>query len=267
MKRYRVEARLESPLVVRRERQSQRSEGVQSIAGTLLRGAFAQAYLQCYGHADATFRRLFLDEEACRFGPLDPADRVFPLTANSCKRWPGFTGDGKHGVVDLLAARLSRSLSGSPSPHERCRVCDQELKAHSGFWHLNGDQPTEPKRRWRRTVAVHVGIDRHTHTAAESMLYTLPALEPEPWKEGEQAPALQGWLDADNDALEALQKLLAGEDQILRIGHARTRGYGRVRITIGEEVPLEAVSKIRRLGRRAETLRPAAAPGGGVGHR
>ena len=83
MKRYRVEARLESPLVVRRERQSQRSEGVQSIGGTLLRGAFAQAYLQCYGQPDTTFRRLFLDEEGCRFGPLDPADRVFPLTASS----------------------------------------------------------------------------------------------------------------------------------------------------------------------------------------
>ncbi len=238
MKRYRVEASLESPLVVRRERQSSRSEGVQSISGTLLRGAFAQAYLQCYGHPDSTFRRLFLDEEACRFGPLDPADRVFPLTANSCKRVPGFCQDGKHGIVDLLAALLRPRLSERAWPHERCRTCDQELKSHSGFWYLKDDgAPMEPRRRWRRTVAAHVGIDRHTHTAAESMFFTLPALEPVPSPDGEQA-TLHGSLHAEHDALEALQKLLALEDHILRMGHARTRGYGRVRITIGEEAHL-----------------------------
>ena len=43
---------------------------------------------------------------------------------------------------------------------------------------------------------------------------------------------LNGWLEAEDDALQALQKLLAEEDHILRVGHARTRGYGRVRITI-----------------------------------
>jgi CRISPR-associated protein Csx10 len=107
----------------------------------------------------------------------------------------------------------------------------------SGFWHLKGDgEPTEPKRRWRRTVAAHVGIDRYTHTAAESIFFTLPALEPEPSADGEAA-TLQGWLEAGNDALEALRKLLADEAPILRIGHARTRGYGRVRVAIGEEVP------------------------------
>jgi CRISPR-associated protein Csx10 len=243
MKRYRVEARLESPLVIRRERQSQRSEGVQFLSGTLLRGAFAQAYLLCYGQPDATFRRLFLEEEACRFGPLDPADRVFPLTANSCKRVPGFTEDGNHGMVDLLTALLRCPLSGREWPHARCPAagCGQELKPHSGYWQLcDGGKPTEPKRRWRRTVAAHVGIDRYTHTAAESIFFTLPALEPEPSTEG-KAAALHGWLDAENDALDALQKLLEAEDHILRIGHARTRGYGRVRITIGEEVPPASV--------------------------
>jgi CRISPR-associated protein Csx10 len=150
---------------------------------------------------------------------------------------PGFTQDGKHGIVDLLAALVRSRLSGRPWPHERCRVCEHELKAHSGFWHLKGDgEPTEPKRRWRRTVAAHVGIDRYTHTAAESIFFTLPALEPEPSADGQRA-VLYGWVDAENDAREALQKLLTDEDHILRIGHARTRGYGRVRLTIGQEVP------------------------------
>ncbi|GIW82516.1 MAG: CRISPR-associated RAMP protein Csx10 [Gemmatales bacterium] len=240
MKRYRVKAHLESPVVVRRERQSQRSEGVQFIAGTLLRGALAQAYLQYYGHADATFRQLFLDEEVCRFGPLDPADRVFPLTANSCKRVPGFSEDGKHGITDLLTVSLKKRLSQRTVAQQRCRNCGQELKSHSGFWHLKANStPTEPKRRWRRSMAAHVGIDRPTQTAAESIFFTLPALEPEPTTDGEAS--LHGWVDAEQDALQALKQLLSQEDHILRIGHARTRGYGRVRVTIGEEVPLAPV--------------------------
>lgn len=82
-------------------------------------------------------------------------------------------------------------------------------------------------------MAAHVGIDRYTNTAAESILFTLPALEPELSENGENA-SLHGWLEAENNALEAFQRLLVDEDHILRIGHARTRGYGRVRVSIGE---------------------------------
>jgi hypothetical protein len=237
VKRYRVQARLESPLVIRRERQSSRSEGARFISGTLLRGAFAQAYLQRSGRPDATFQRLFLEENACRFGPLDPADRVFPLTAFSCKRRPGFQEDGKHGVVDRLISLLQSRLERIPSRSERCPSCGQDLKAYSGFWSLAPTgQPTEPKRLWRRTVAVHVGIDRLTQTAAESVLFHLPVLEPQPSPRGEEA-TLHGWIEAEEDVVSTLRELLADADHILRIGHARTRGYGRVQVTIGEEIP------------------------------
>jgi CRISPR-associated protein Csx10 len=81
-----------------------------------------------------------------------------------------------------------------------------------------------------------VGIDRITSTAAEAILFTLPALEPEP-AEADRAPTLYGWLQADDDVVRLLKQLLQQEDSILRIGHARTRGYGRVHVTIGEEIP------------------------------
>jgi hypothetical protein len=71
VKRYRVEAELESPLVIRRERQSSRSEGAETISGTLLRGAFARVWLQRHGAPNASFDRLFLDEPRrfpCRRG-------------------------------------------------------------------------------------------------------------------------------------------------------------------------------------------------------
>jgi len=241
VKRYRVHVRLDSPLVIRRERQSSRSEGIQFIQGTLLRGALAQVYLQQKGQMDDTFYRLFLDEEACRFGPLDPAERVFPLTAFSCKRQPGFCENGKHGVVDQLSSLLSRRLGQSRTPRPRCSVCDQDLKAYSGFWSFTADgRPTEPKHLWRRTTAVHVGIDRHTHTAAESVLFHLPVLEPQV-SSGEPEPILHGWIDAEQDTVKILQQLLEQEGHILRIGHARTRGYGRVHGTIGDEIVLPPV--------------------------
>ncbi len=234
---------LESPLVIRRERQSPRSEGAQTISGTLLRGATAQAWLQRHGTPDASFTRLFLDEQSCRYGPLDPAERVLPLTAFSCKRVPGFQEDGKHGVVDRLVPLVRARLGQTSSDSERCSVCDQDLKAFSGFWRLKSDgKPTEPKGLWRRTVAVHVGIDRLTHTAAERVLFTLPVLEPQAQDrngrpDAGEASRLTGWIAAAEDVLPVLQELLRDENQMLRIGHARTRGYGRVRVTIGEEVP------------------------------
>jgi len=260
VKRYRVEAELASPLVIRRERQSQRSEGAQSITGTLLRGAFAQAWLQRHGAPDASFTRLFLDEHACRFGPLDPAVRVIPRTAFSCKRVPGFREDGKHGVVDQLVPLLRSRLGQTSAEPERCRVCGQDLKAFSGFWQLKSNgEPTEPKGLWRRTVAVHVGIDRLTHTAAERILFTLPVLEPKAQDSKETPDAgeksrLHGWIAAADDVLPALQELLRDQEQILRIGHARTRGYGRVRVTIGEELsaaPVDWAAWSREILQRA----------------
>jgi hypothetical protein len=86
MRRYPIAATLLSPLAVKRDRQSERSEGVTSVPGTMLRGALAQTYLQVRDAADDLFRRVFQDETACRFGPLDPAGSVLPLTASSCKR-------------------------------------------------------------------------------------------------------------------------------------------------------------------------------------
>src|ERR1700736_6794557 len=100
MNRYRLTATLESPLVVRKERQSQRSEGVSHLPGTLVRGALARMYLEQRGEADAVFHRLFVDEQTCRYGPLDPGERPFPRSAASCKREGGFAAQGKHGMVD-----------------------------------------------------------------------------------------------------------------------------------------------------------------------
>lgn len=240
MNRHRLTASLLSPLVVRKERQSQRSEGVSSLPGTLVRGALARLYLEQRGEADALFHRLFVDEQTCRYGPLDPGERPFPRSAATCKREGGFAADSKHGMVDLLWSRIARRLLGKELPEPwrtnsmRCGVpsCGNDLKAREGFWLLCGGNRREAANRWLRGVDTHVGIDRLTHSAHESILYSLPTLEPR-----EVDSTLTGWLETGEDEVRQLRQLLDDEDGEIRIGHARTRGYGRVRLEIGESEP------------------------------
>lgn len=238
MKRYPVAATLLSPLAVKRDRQSERSEGASSVSGTMLRGSLAQSYLQQHSEADETFRRLFQDETICRFGPLDPASSVLPLTAVSCKRYPGFRADGNHGVADILWDRVARRLSASPGrfPWPSCARCGEDLKALPGFYRgTPGISAPAVARSRRQTVAAHVGIDRATSTAAESIFFTVEALEPAADPDG-TPPVLVGWVDADEWAHGELVRVLAAEDFVITLGHARTRGYGQVRIELHEPV-------------------------------
>ena len=227
MKSVSVTARLLAPLAIRRDRQSERSGSARSVAGTLVRGAFASLYLQRHGRTDETFQRVFLNDAACRFGPLDPAPQVFPLTAASCKR-----ERLEHALMDLLWFRVAQHylaprMAGGAEAWQQCTKCESDLKAEDGFWRDQSGQVC--KKASTPQVAAHVGIDRRTGTAADSIFYTLEALAPS----GKDAD-LHGWLRADDDAIDTLRRLLQDEGGRISVGHARTRGYGDVHVTLGE---------------------------------
>ena len=230
MRTHSVTARLLAPLVIRRDRQSERSTGVTSVSGTLVRGALAFIYLQQCEEPDDDFRHLFLDESACRFGPLDPGPEVYPLTAAACKResW-------RHALIDQLWFRVAQHFMAGDTPDRfddrwrRCDQCGADLKSHEGFWQQNGLSIRDMSSGAQR-VDAHVGIDRRTGTAAESIFYTLEAIEPS----GEEVD-LYGSLRADDRALECLTALLAREDGRISVGHARTRGYGDLRMQLSAE--------------------------------
>lgn len=239
MNRYTIKAYLESPLAIRQGRQSQRSPSLTSVSGTTLRGALAALYLQHRGAADQTFRNLFLDESRCRFGPLDPAPHVLPLTAASCKRSPGFIRDDKHGAIDLLWMRIGLRLGRRSLPLEDlkpwldCQApnCKGALQDWGGYWADGTEGPTAVMLR--RSVDVHVGIDRRTATAARSILYSMEVLEPaESSVDGARRADLIGQLEAEADVYQQLQVLLQQEDDTIDLGHARTRGYGRTRLEL-----------------------------------
>src|SRR5262249_14477249 len=104
-----------------------------------------------------------------------------------------------------------------------------------GFWLGRGGEYREAKGQWRRGADAHVGIDRFLHSAHESILYALPVLEPR-----EQGASLTGVIEAGDEEVEQLRRLLEDEDGEVRIGHARTRGYGRVRLEVGAAEPAPA---------------------------
>ena len=231
MKRIPITAKLLAPIALKRDRQSDRSGSARSVTGTAVRGALASLYLQQYGETDDTFNRLFLDEASCRFGPLDPGPKHFPGTAASCKR------EGvKHILVDQLWYRIAQHyMAGlveerAESTWRQCGQCSADLKGHDGFWKEHKESLSEMSND-RQHVAAHVGIDRHTATAAESILYTLESTLP-----SNEEKDLYGWLSADDEALAALEELLESEDYRISVGHHRTRGYGDIRIQLDEAI-------------------------------
>lgn len=229
MKRIPITAKLLAPIALKRDRQSDRSGSVRSVTGTAVRGALASLYLQQHGKADDTFNHVFLNEGSCRFGPLDPGPKHFPITAASCKR------EGiKHALVDQLWYRIAQHYmaglmeESAESRWRQCEQCSVDLKGHDGFWEEHEDNLSEMNND-RQHVAAHVGIDRHTATAAESILYTLESTLP-----SDKEKDLYGWFSADDAALKALKKLLESEDYRISVGHHRTRGYGDIRIQLDE---------------------------------
>ena len=234
VKKVPVTAKLLAPVAIKRDRQSERSESVRSVAGTLVRGALAAIYLQHHGQVDDTFRRLFLNEATCRFGPLDPGPKHFPLTAASCKR------EGiKHALVDQLWFRIAQHRMAGRVPEDaeaawrQCCKCTADLKGHEGFWGEENDRLSE-KSSDGHHVAAHVGIDRYTSTAAEAIFYTLESLPPS----GTETD-LYGTFTVDDKALAALRDLLNDEGHRISVGHHRTRGYGDVRLQLGEAVEMD----------------------------
>ena len=232
MKRIPITAKLLAPIALKRDRQSDRSGSVRFVTGTAVRGALASLYLQWNGQADDTFNHLFLNEASCRFGPLDPGPKHFPLTAVSCKR------EGvKHALVDQLWYRIAQHYmtgiieESAESTWRQCEQCHADLKGHEGFWVEQANNSLCEINNDRQHVAAHVGIDRHTTTAAESILYTLESTLP-----SNEEKDLYGWFSADDEALAALKKLLESEDYRISVGHHRTRGYGDIRIQLDEAV-------------------------------
>lgn len=233
---YQFSARLLSPLMVQKNRQSNTSAGLPYLPGTTFRGALAGACLRYGINPDgAGFQDVFL-ENPVFFPDLLPAQgpgqSAFPLpaTACSCKRFPGFKLlNEAHGAGDTLASMAAARQLGHPLKKANICHCQQDMKPFTGFWNGNPDEPnkTDSTLVYQR----HTGIDRHTGTVAPSIFYVTQGIaECRKGKDGKYYDQyLTGATYLSESQYEFILKQL---EQSLFAGADRTRGMGELKITL-----------------------------------
>ena len=256
MKYIQFKARLKSPLMIHKNRQSNVSRGLPFLPGSSLRGAAAGKLIRGGIKPDhETFRSIFIENPVC-FPDLVPADngdslsRILPLSNLSCKREPGFKKPGEnekykacepdsHGVIDRLAiTAVSRKMNAPPPAGELlCPWCRQEMKPITGFWNADTVNP----RRVKATMFFrrHTGIDRVTDTVAASMYYISQAIADfyKPGCSNEYKPQyLVGATYMTGEQSDRLKPLIEGT---LFAGADRTCGMGELEISL-EEKPAPA---------------------------
>jgi len=227
----------EAPLVLRASRTSAQFTPVLSyIPGVTLRGALALDYLRQGGQPDdELFRHAFLSK-AVSFGPLFPstreaAGRPLPLSAVACKRYGA--RKHSHSVGDSLLRLELADILGSLEPLESwedCPDCREQYPNHppnkrdrlTGYY-LERDDFVKIAPAVRMLTGV--GMSRVTGTAAQGILFSMEAIEEGQYFKGRvrvYGDDATGWSNR-------LQEL-APEGKILRLGAARSRGQGRVRV-------------------------------------
>ena len=222
LKRYVVSVRPSEPFSVSKDRERYLSSSLDFLPGSVLRGAFATAFLRRYAK-DGTFRRIFGD---CgnRFPfcyPGGAGARPVPLSTLACKQEPR-----RHPMVDGLGAFL---LDREPTS---CQVCGARLTAAAGHLERDGRAAVRP----RRNVRMHVGIRPETGSVREGALYGVEVVLPETVDDtGRAAPLVLCGDALFDDADAAILSGIAGTP--LWFGRSRSSGLGRATVSINEEQP------------------------------
>lgn len=267
MRYFSLNLEAQSPLAIRSDHAAVGAGNAGYIAGSALAGSLAHTYRLFYPEDTAMFERLFLSGQV-RYPDLYPAMfqsegmrealtlPVYPLpkTAQSCKRFPGFypvkgeeADDDRHGVRDTLLdwamfelGRQARMKEGhQPIPtaallapleeHKKCH-CGRPMDHFSGFYRRD-DSLTDKnmsKASLETRLQAHTGINRETGTVQEGILYHRRVFE-------EQA-RFWGLLKISDELADPFAAFIEeiGRSGLVRIGTSRTRGMGKVSLSVEE---------------------------------
>lgn len=242
MKTIRLVVKTQSPLVIaaRHVALGGSTPSQDHIPGSTLRGALAGALLRLgWTGQSSDFQALF-ERDAVRYGNLYPTTNAgevswpIPLTARSCKRYPGFRPNkqpdkhSNHGVVDSLRAQLSEAAwqpnyccGERPWDRPTGKACDAELDEFGGYYVRTEDGVLLKPEHGRRLIT-RTAIDGRFGSARQGALYTVEAVE-----EGEH---FIGYLHVMDDVASLLCDALdrIGATHTLRMGMGRSRGFGQV---------------------------------------
>jgi CRISPR-associated protein Csx10 len=246
-----VWARLDEPLLVSRKADTgNQFETVQSIPGTILRGALAWRMAHRFGaeleKTDNPIYRNFVSllfGDAVRFSALLPltldlidSHQAYPSIAVpkdlvTCELRPGYatSAEAGHGV-------WSKAKKEDP---EKCPKCIANsptgetvggLKSLDGFITLNsGDLRSDfaPKQ----SVEMHISLNPHSGRVRGGELFGFVTLDPGQYFIGEIVCAN----NATWETLRQMSGLRAGEVNRLRMGKASRRGHGALSLLFTEK--------------------------------
>jgi CRISPR-associated protein Csx10 len=250
----RVLLRTDEPLLIaRRAEAGNQFETLESIPGSVLRGALAWRVARRVGRRldDETsveyqnFVDIFF-RDAIRFSPLTPvlvsgknrqqgyATMPAPRDLSTCEVNPGYeTGDRGHGVWSRVWGNdVPEECPSCFEPDEALGTAGAkvDLAAVSGFLPLNSAGLTTQFAS-RQTVEMHIGIQPETGRVRTGDLFGYVSLEPGQYFVGEITCA-------DRQVWQILQQMAGlrpvGSIERLRLGRASRRGHGRVSLLLEE---------------------------------
>lgn len=269
-----VSLTLASPLLAGEPHQGNTYHSFSYLPGSVLRGAVANVLMAGWTHearqiphpeacpdpAGCTFCRVLYPRDAAgqpgrppRFFDCYPAAgggevvQPFPLTARTCKRFPGFLRendpDERHGIFDtLIAQAAARDAGGANTPYVyalECPQCGEALTGPDTIHYGRSDAyyyVARPiNRRFSRTA-----INRRRHTAQAGQLFTLTVMGdqmrvdlPDPAPR-QVATRLEGSVETGDADEAALRDALA---RVGWLGSGNSRGLGQVEVQVTSPFP------------------------------
>ena len=265
MKHFSLNLEAFSPLAIRSDHAAGGANSAAYISGTALAGSLATVYRHYYPNNNTDFEQLFLSGEV-QYPDLYPAMfkptgmhnavayPVYPLpkTAQSCKRFPGFTqdqgdqsddpDDGPHGIRDSLldwaafelaeqAQKNGQSINTTTllSPlqaHKKCPVCEKPMDHISGFYRRDPSSGEMAKAGDETRLQTHTGINRETGTVQEGILYNRLVFV--------EHTRFWGMVKLPEQLAKPFQTFIkeVGQTGLVRIGTGRTRGMGKVNLRV-----------------------------------
>lgn len=283
---YAVTATARTPLSLRMGRNNTEAATLDHIPGSALFGALVNAYNTMHPGQTDKLETLFFSESA-RLGnlyPVDPRKNIvnprlpvypFPRTAHSCKRFGGFSSATNktdvHGMHDHLIPLALFEMSDHQKPEllrER-RLCgftnangltcrEARSMQRGGYYRRDESTGTWSSFEVKEMLRMHNGISRRRGAVQESILFSRSVMAAESVFWG----ILSVVDDNDDDDRAAILKQFieeASQAGMIRVGSNRSRGMGRVELTLTESDPDTPEMLAGRLETFNQTLTQTAA--------
>lgn len=269
MKHFSLDLEALSPLAIRSDHAAGGANSAAYISGTALAGSLATVYRLYYPDDTTHFEQLFLSGQVqypdlypAMFKPKGIRDAVyypvypFPKTAQSCKRFPGFSeaqgeksdddDDKGHGIRDSLldwaAFKLAEQAQKKGQPinittllspltekkHKKCCFdgCEKPMDHIPGFYRRDPESEDMAKAGNDTRLQTHTGINRETGTVQEGILYNRLVFE--------EHTRFWGMVKLPEHLTIPFHTFIkeVGQTGLVRVGTGRTRGMGKVNLRV-----------------------------------